>query len=79
MHSASRGPCGDSALFGYIDSTLSCYTSERCIADKINALSPQPPIWERRHVHFGSAPFGWSLWMRQLRRVRVIKPGDPGM
>jgi hypothetical protein len=36
-------------------------------------------ISDRRHVRFGSAPFGWSLWMRQLRRVPVIKPGDLGM
>ena len=32
-------------------------------------------ISDRRHVRFGSAPFCWSLWMQQLRRVRVIKPG----
>ena len=36
-------------------------------------------ISDRHHVRFGSAPFGWSLWMRQLRRVPVIKPGDLGM
>jgi hypothetical protein len=25
-------------------------------------------IWDRRHVRFGSAPFCWPRWIRQIRR-----------